>query len=246
MRTRRRGWGGAQNRLVMAASVNTGSGLPRGHAGAALQDPSDYVRPPSPFTYDDSTPYWEPERLPEAGEGPLLSPEAVERFLTAGFLAVDGLWPEELVQRASAEAHEYFPEPHAREEGDAGPELSGAVQAKDRRGRPWPGYVQVAPSRSRFVAMPFFDLEDFSQSPDMALNEIGVHPRVLSLAAQVLGAESGDVRSDQNVLRARYGPTARTPAESEGEAVGDQDLHVGTLRAPEQASPCPTPLSLSS
>ena len=52
----------------MAASVNTGSGLPRGHAGAALQDPSDYVRPPSPFTYDDATPYWEPERLPEAAQ----------------------------------------------------------------------------------------------------------------------------------------------------------------------------------
>jgi len=99
--------------------------------------------------------------------------------------------------------------------------------AKDRQGRPWPPYIHTAPARSRIVAMPFFDLEDPKCSPDLALNHIGLYPRLLSIVTQLMGRINvAQVRSDQNVLRARYGPTDKTPPGLRGEAAGDQDVHV--------------------
>ncbi len=192
---------------------------------------NEYVEPPH---RQDHTLFWEPEPLqpPAAGhlaDVPSLSAEQVAHFLEKGFIAVDGIWPAEMIEQASAEAAEYFPNPLERGDGDVGPELSWGNMhiAKDRQGRPWPPYIHTAPARSRIVAMPYFDLDDPSRSPDLALNHIGLHPRLLAIVAQLMGrTDPAEIRSDQNVLRARYGPTDMTPLDLRGEAVGNQDVHV--------------------
>ena len=75
--------------------------------------------------------------------------------------------------------------------------------------------------------MPFFDLEDPTHSPDLALNHIGLYPRLLKIVAQLMGrVDTAQIRSDQNVLRARYGPTDKTPPGLQGEGIGNQDVHV--------------------
>ena len=187
---------------------------------------TEYVRPPIPRADHDR--FWEPELLPP-GDAAKLSSEQTRHFLEKGFIALDGIWPDDMIERASAEAAEYFPNPHEREEGDVGAELSWGNMhiAKDRRGRPWPGYIHTAPARSRIVAMPFFDLDDPARSPDLALNHIGLHPRLLNVVTQLMGrTDPAEIRSDQNVLRARYGPTDKSPPDLRGEAVGNQDMHV--------------------
>lgn len=191
-----------------------------------MSSSSEYVQPPTPRADHDR--FWEPELLPP-GDAAKLSSGQVAHFLEKGFIALDGIWPADMVERASAEAAEYFPNPHEREEGDVGPELSWGNMhiAKDRRGRPWPGYIHTAPARSRIVAMPFFDLDDPARSPDLALNHIGLHPRLLKVVTQLMGrTDPAEIRSDQNVLRARYGPTDKSPPDLRGEAAGNQDMHV--------------------
>lgn len=196
-------------------------------------------RPPT-ATLDLSTYrlWWEPEPLEpccsdtsaatleddhgacQSQTAPLLSDDQVERWLHDGFLALDNIWPAELIARAGREAYEYFPLPDQREEGDDGSELSGSVARRDAQGRLWPNYVNTAPSSARQVAMPFFDLDDVNASPDLAINQVALHSRILRIAAQLLGTTQDDLRCDLNVLRCRYGVGAED---------GNQDMHVGAL-----------------
>ena len=202
----------------------------------------DLPKPP-PATLDLSTYrlWWEPEPLePPTGNerdnsqaALLLSDDQVERWLSDGFLALDNIWPAELIARAAREAYAYFPLPDQREEGDRGSELSGSVARRDAQGRLWPGYVNTAPSSARQVSMPFFDLDDLAASPDLAVNQIALHSRILSVAAQLLGTTYDDLRCDLNVLRCRYGV---------GAADGNQDMHVGALRP----CLCPAPVAWTS
>ena len=197
---------------------------------------------PPPATLDLSTYrlWWEPEPLEPSVDAlttlnddhsssssqaarPLLSDYQVERWLSDGFLALDNIWPAELIARAAREAYAYFPLPDQREEGDRGSELSGSVARRDAQGRLWPSYVNTAPSSARQVSMPFFDLDDVATSPDLAINQIALHSRILSIAAQLLGTTHDDLRCDLNVLRCRYGVAGDA-------ADGNQDMHVGALR----------------
>ena len=203
----------------------------------AAEQGSEELPPPPPATADLSAHplWWEPELLdpvptpthPTADdepEGPtgsgaaVLSDEQVQRWLSHGFLALDNIWPADLIARAAKEAYEYFPLPDQREEGDVGSELSGSVARRDAQGRLWPNYVNTSPSSARQVAMPFFDLDDVAASPDLAINQIALHSRILSIAAQLLGTTCDDLRCDLNVLRCRYGV---------GPEDGNQDMHVG-------------------
>lgn len=182
----------------------------------------EYPCPP-PATDNSTCAWWEPDPLdptptPDEGTcGPLLSQEQVSRWTQDGFLLLDNIWPAELICRAAEEAYRYFPLPGQREEGDTGSELSGAVARRDARGRLWPGTVQTAPSSLRQIQMPFVDLDDLEASADLALNYISVHPRMLSVASQLLRTVESDLRCDLNVLRCRYGV---------GSADGNQDMHV--------------------
>ena len=180
--------------------------------------------PPAPAA--DHALWWEPEPLGpsvsrESGEsgaaGPL-SDEQVQRWLSDGFLALDNIWPTDLIARAAVEAYQYFPLPHQREEGDNGSELSGSVARRDSQGRLWPNHVNTSPSSARQVAMPFFDLDDVAGSPDLAINQIALHSRILSIASQLLDTTEDDLRCDLNVIRCRYGV---------GLEDGNQDMHVG-------------------
>eukprot|EP01051_Picozoa_sp_SAG22_P003262 SAG22_NODE_156_length_16999_cov_8.168047_5_plen_387_part_00 len=190
--------------------------------------------PPPPAKHPSAhTSWWEPEVLCTGADchEPLLSPDQIARWLSDGFLALDNIWPAELVERAAVESYKYFPLPGAREDGDDGSELSGAVARRDAEGRLWPTYVNTAPSSARQVAMPFFDLDDKQASPDLALNQIGLHPRMLGVAAQLLAAEQSDLRCDLNVLRARYGPSAQAGRTKYQHVVagtddGNQEMHV--------------------
>ena len=213
----------------------------------AAEQGSEELPPPPPATADLSAHplWWEPEPLdPEpvptpthptaddelegpAGEGAaVLSDEQVQRWLSHGFLALDNIWPADLIARAAKEAYEYFPLPDQREEGDVGSELSGSVARRDAQGRLWPNYVNTSPSSARQVAMPFFSLDDVAASPDLAINQIALHSRILSIAAQLLGTTCDDLRCDLNVLRCRYGV---------GPEDGNQDMHVGARR-PQSSS----------
>lgn len=93
-----------------------------------------------------------------------------------------------------------------------------APQQVDREGRPWPGYlnrtVVVWPS------MPFMDLEDVDASPDMALNQVALHPPALAVVAQLLETSVEDLRLSQCALRARYGQG------DDAQDTGDQPYHV--------------------
>ena len=209
----------------------------------AAEQSSEELPPPPPATADLSAHplWWEPEPLDPVPTGPthptaaddepdsegptpgparaaVLSDEQVQRWLSHGFLALDNIWPADLIARAAKEAYEYFPLPDQREEGDVGSELSGSVARRDAQGRLWPNYVNTSPSSARQVAMPFFDLDDVAASPDLAINQIALHSRILSIAAQLLGTTCDDLRCDLNVLRCRYGV---------GPEDGNQDMHVG-------------------
>jgi hypothetical protein len=89
---------------------------------------------PPPATLDLSTYrlWWEPEPLEPSVDAlttlnddhsssssqaarPLLSDYQVERWLSDGFLALDNIWPAELIARAAREAYAYFPLPDQRE-----------------------------------------------------------------------------------------------------------------------------------
>jgi hypothetical protein len=194
-----------------------------------------YPHPPQPTAdFYATCDWWEPELLQPGhiNTGSLLSDEQVNRWVEEGFLCLDNIWPVELISRAAEEAYRYFPEPDQREEGDTGSELSGSVARRCSRGKLWPSHVQTAPSSARQVAMPFFDLDDVEASPDLAINEISLHPRMLSIASQLLGTDEPDLRCDLNVLRCRYGVAAKpneTYQNTSGRSAsldGNQDMHV--------------------
>ena len=190
-----------------------------------VADEEPVPKPPSPYIYDDSTEYWEPQE--PRGEGGLLSEEQKQSFLSDGFVVIHGLWPSAMIDEAAAEAHDYFPEP-----GDEGrrtsSELDGQLMPIDRKGRLWPAYIHR--SLVRWPAMPFMHLENHGRSADMALNQISLHPPVLAVAAQLMDTTPADLRLSQSVLRARYGPAADAAAKGGAGGFendrGDQQFHV--------------------
>lgn len=79
-------------------------------------------------------------------------------------------------------------------------------------------------------------------SPDLALNQMTIHPRVLSAVAQLLAVTPGDLRLSQSHVIARYGHVIRRPGdERDGTIFGDQDIHVdygnNTLMVPPRGRP---------
>lgn len=168
--------------------------------------------------------WWDPVALPaddkeEAGQmggsgtaSGLLTAAQVRSFVSEGWIAVDGLWPPELVARAVTEARQYFPAQSEHEDG-----VVGEHDMVDAQGQPWGRRLHR--SLHRWVAMPFADLEGpgWEAAADMALNQISLHPRALSVAAQLMGTTEADLRISQSVLRPRYGNAAGD---------GEQGLHV--------------------
>ena len=110
---------------------------------------------------------------------------------------MDNLWPPGLIERAMAEAGEYFFETAA----GANP---SEREPRDRAGRPWGNRFER--SNNSWVAMPYFHPEDgHGGSAGMALNEIALHPRALAAAAQLMRTAIADVRVSQDVVRPRWG-----------------------------------------
>jgi hypothetical protein len=68
--------------------------------------------------------------------------------------------------------------------------------------------------------MPFMDLDDIDASPDMALNQVALHPPALAVMAQLLDTSVKDLRLSQCALRARYGQG------DDAKDTGDQPYHV--------------------
>eukprot|EP01043_Picozoa_sp_COSAG02_P088411 COSAG02_NODE_25533_length_656_cov_0.696589_2_plen_88_part_00 len=68
--------------------------------------------------------------------------------------------------------------------------------------------------------MPFMHLDNLDDSPDMALNQVALHPPALAVMAQLLDTSVEDLRLSQCALRARYGQG------DEAEDNGDQPYHV--------------------
>ena len=118
------------------------------------------VRRLHPYPYRDLTPgdWWHPERLPD--DSTLLTADQLARFNEIGFVVVDNLWPDELVQRAADEARARHPvdEVVARSVADPG---------------------RIALSR-----MPW--THNGADAPDDALNVMTIHPRALQVVAQLM------------------------------------------------------------
>eukprot|EP01047_Picozoa_sp_COSAG01_P004575 COSAG01_NODE_152_length_23937_cov_122.193976_5_plen_187_part_00 len=170
------------------------------------------VRNVQPNPYEHTTSWWDPLRLanePVAAAGAaaataadVLSPELVSRWLHDGFVVVDNLWPEALVAQAMAEAMELHPE--AQE----------LVRARGRGG--------MQPGRG-FSEMPWTTKGE--KSPDMALNLMTVHPRVLSAVSQLLATPVSNLRLSQSHVIAKAGVAKPGGGGEHGvEIMGDQVL----------------------
>ena len=98
---------------------------------------------PPPCVYDEHTQWWEPERV---GHDGLLTESQKQRWIDDGFIAIDGLFPEEMMEAARAEAEDYFPEggkeaAHSNAYIGGGADLAKDEQPVDRWGKPWPAYL---------------------------------------------------------------------------------------------------------
>ena len=64
---------------------------------------------PDPYAELGEGDWWYPERLDPDGGGPVLSEDQIGRFRHDGFVVVSGLWPDDLIERAAAEARDLHP-----------------------------------------------------------------------------------------------------------------------------------------
>ena len=156
---------------------------------------------PDPYAGLSDDDWWVPELLPaDPGGAPLLSPSQLQTFATRGFLVVDGLWPQPLVEAATAEIEELLP-PSAHAETADIPGSDGLV---------------VLPCHPRG--------ED---SPEMAVNSLPVCPRALGAVAQLLQVERvSDIRLSQCHCSIKHGRLAQPEHGAGGDLAGDQDMHL--------------------
>ena len=154
---------------------------------------------PNPYTHLSQFDWWYPQDLSQEGDHHhvTLTEKQVKQFRHDGFLVVSGLWPDELIQKASNEAKQLHPSKEVAENRESGP----------NRG---------------FSAMPW--VENGEEAPEEALNHMSVNPRALAAAAQLMEAEAIDIRLSQSHVIAKHGHNKRIKGSLEID--GDQDIHV--------------------
>lgn len=160
---------------------------------------------PDPYKGLKEENWWWPERLPADSElesnQDLLSKDQRKRFLNDGFIVVDDLWPSGLIDQATAETRELFPE-----------EKVAARSLADERYRP-------------FSSMPWIHRGE--QSADLAINHMSIHPRAVKAASELLQIDVTELRLYQDHLIAKFGRAAEPDgADSIAAILGDQDIHV--------------------
>ena len=161
----------------------------------------------SPYPYD--TLFVESESAAAAPPGaPILTDEQVRRWNEEGFLFLDGVWPAELIARASEESHAVFPQPPP---GDvaAAAEIAAQVLAGS----------MTAPGIAG-------DAINFPSLHAPATNEVTLHERCWKVVEQLLGTD--DLRLAESIVISKYGANGQeTPWHESGDAgiTGDQQLH---------------------
>ena len=136
----------------------------------------------------------------------MLTPEQVERWNSEGFLFLDGVWSAELMQRASTESLEVFPQPPP---GDVDAAAAIAADVSTRLPTGIAGHSILFPS---------------TIAP--ATNEVALHERCWKVIEQLLGTE--DLRLGESIVISKYGANGQQkPWHDSGETgvTGDQQLH---------------------
>ena len=152
---------------------------------------------PDPYRDLEDTDWWHPEEL--SSENPVLNEEQLSQFREDGFIVVSGLWPNDLIERASKEARILHP-----------PE-------------------EVIEKHQSATPMPFFGSKGGTddRGSDAALNHMTIHPRALALVAQLMNTEEINLRLSQSHIIAKYGALIDKPGDpNHGHITGDQELHV--------------------
>lgn len=132
---------------------------------------------PAPPTADNLGRRWaHPEMLPRTGVvDRVLSAAQIHQFCEDGCLLLDGIWPEALVNAAATAAASVFP-----------PE-------------PYVPYLERDTLRTRRLTQlqPLHNAADRFPFDSPALNELSLHPRVLSVVAELLGRPVDGIRLTQ-------------------------------------------------
>lgn len=174
-------------------------------------DPPDEILPmvrnvqPDPYANLDTSDWWHPAKLASDDklhiEQPILTNEQVRQFREDGFLVVTGLWPDNLISRASTEAMELHPRDQIIERHNAGKQFRG------------------------FSEMPWVHKQE--SAPETALNHMTIHPRALRAVAQLMETDGLNIRLSQSHVIARFGELITESGDGLEETIkGDQDIHV--------------------
>ena len=130
--------------------------------------------------------WWRPEVL-SADDNQPLSAAQLHSFTEDGFVVVEGLWPESLVQEAASEAKTLHPSDKI------------VAQFKKERSERDPRFLR----RLMFSEMPWTVewkaiREQGGHGADTKLNLMTVHPRALAAVAQLLNVGVLDLRLSQS------------------------------------------------
>ena len=160
---------------------------------------------PNPYKGLKEKDWWWPESLPLEqavnSNVDLLNTDQRQRFLNDGFIVVDNLWPSEIIEQATAETKELFPE-----------EKVIARSLSDE-------------TYNSFSQMPWIHRQD--ESADLAINHMSVHPRAIKVASELLNVTAVDLRLYQDHLIAKFGRPLELEIDADSVSVaGDQDIHV--------------------
>ena len=151
-------------------------------------------------------PVWEePEQALPLDSTDVLTPAQIRQWREQGWLVLDNIWPSDVIAAAAAAAEAIYPKPTPSADAPIVPGFTAGAAAQHERDFP------------------------FSRS---ALNEVVLHPRILRVAAQLLGTDDSGVRFYGDVVLGKYG--ALPPD-------GDQDLHLdygnNTMLVPPASMP---------
>ena len=153
-----------------------------------------------------SPPVWQqPEQALPLDSTDVLTPAQIRQWREHGWLVLDNIWPSDVIAAAAAAAEAIYPKPTPSADAPIVPSFATGAVAQHERDFP------------------------FSRS---ALNEVVLHPRILRVAAQLLGTDGSDVRFYGDVVLGKYGVV---PPD------GDQDLHLdfgnNTMLVPPASTP---------
>ena len=152
---------------------------------------------PNPYINLEQQDWWHPEEI--SLEDPSLSEGQISRFRQDGFIVVTGLWPADLIDRASVEATQIHPTVEVIERG--------------RGFSPMPWWTEKGQGNE--------------MAADAALNHMIIHPRPLAVVAQLMDADEMDIRLSQSHVIAKLGAKKDRPGDpNHGEISGDQEIHV--------------------